>query len=526
MTKNVDFGSDARKKLTKGVNTVADAVKVTLGAKGRNVIIQDGVFAPHITKDGVTVARSIVLEDPIENMGASLIKEVASKTVDIAGDGTTTATILTQKITNDCIKAVESGVSPIGIKNGLSIAVSQVVEKLKTFSREVVDDKVLEQIATISANNDKYIGKLISDAIKKVGRDGIITVEESKGYDTTVEVTEGMKLNRGYISPFFATNSDKMVAELDSPYILLCDKKISNIKDILPILEAVSQTGRPLLVIAEDVDGEALSTMVVNKLKGRLNICAIKAPEFGESRRELMEDISAMVGGVYISETLGHKLDNASLDWLGEVTKVSVTKDSTTFIVKGDVKEAVDKRCQQIKSQIESSESEHTTNRLKHRLANLSNGVAILKVGGVTETEIKEKKDRVDDALCATRAAIEEGFVSGGGTTYLHISKSIDVDVENPDEKVGVGILKKALEEPFKQILRNGGIEPNEHLNTILKGKYGKGYNIKDDTISDFFKVGIIDPTKVLRVALENAVSISSILITTECAISDNTPKA
>lgn len=521
MAKNVIFGSDGRKKLTKGVNILADAVKVTLGAKGRNVVISSNYGSPHITKDGVTVAKSIELDDQIENMGASLIKEVANKTVDIAGDGTTTATILAHSMINSGLKAVESGANPMDLKRGIEKATSKVVETIKAFSKDVSDNETLKQIASISANNDNYIGQLISDAVAKVGRDGLITIEESKSHETTIEVVEGMKIDRGYLSPYFVTDSGKMVAELTNPYILLYDEKISVMKDILPILEKVAQTQRPLLIIAEDLEGEALATLVVNKLRGTLNICAIKSPEFGDNRKLVMDDIAALVGGTCISEEKGLKLESADLTALGSAGKITISKDNC-IIVSGDgSKEEIQSRCNQIKVQLEKCESDYDKEKLKGRLAKLLNGVAILKIGGITETEIKEKKDRIDDALCATRAAVEEGFVAGGGVSYLFSILKLEVDYENEDEKIGGSIVKKALEAPFRQILNNGGIEPSEHISSILRSEYGLGYNVKSNKVENLFETGVIDPTKVVRVALENASSIASIFLTTECIISE-----
>lgn len=521
MAKNVIFGSDGRKKLTKGVNILGDAVKVTLGAKGRNVVIGNNFGSPHITKDGVTVAKSIELEDPIENMGASLIKEVASKTVDIAGDGTTTATLLAQAMINSGLKAVESGANPMDLKKGIERATNKTIEIIKSFSKDVSDNDTLKQIASISANNDNYIGQLISDAVSKVGRDGLITVEESKSHETTIEVVEGMKIDRGYLSPYFVTDSGKMIAELINPYILLYDKKISSMKDILHILEKVAQAQRPLLIIAEDLDGEALATLVVNKLRGTLNVCAIKSPEFGDNRKLVMDDIAALVGGTCISEEKGLKLESADLTTLGSAGKITISKDSCIIVSGAGIKEEIQSRCNQIKVQLEKSESDYDKEKLKGRLAKLLNGVAVLKIGGVTETEIKEKKDRIDDALCATRSAVEEGFVAGGGVSYLFAISKLEVNYENDDEKIGGNIVKKALEAPFRQILKNGGIEASEHISSILKADYGIGYNVKSNKVENLFETGVIDPTKVVRVALENASSIAAIFLTTECIISE-----
>lgn len=521
MAKTLIFGSDGRKKLTKGVNILADAVKVTLGAKGRNVIIGNDFGSPHITKDGVTVAKSIDLEDPIENMGASLIKEVASKTVDIAGDGTTTATILAQAIINGGLKAVESGSNPMDLKRGIEKATIEVVKYLKSISKPIDNNDSLKQIATISANNDSFIGELIASAVSKVGRDGVITVEESRGHETTITVVEGMKIDRGYLSPFFITDSIKMQAELINPLVLLYSKKISSMKDILPILEKVAQTNRPLLIISEDLDGEALATLVVNKVRGNLSVCAIKSPEFGDNKRLVMEDIASLIGGTFISEQMGNKLEDATLGMLGSADKITINKDSCIIVGGKGAKEDIDSRCNLIKLQLEKSESEYDKEKLKSRLAKMKNGVAVLSVGGITETEIKEKRDRIDDALCATRSAIEEGFVAGGGIAYLSSIQTIAVITETEDEKLGVSILKKAIESPFRQILENGGVEASAHINEILKSEYGVGFNIKTNKIEDLFDCGVIDPTKVVRVALENASSIASIFLTTECVISE-----
>jgi len=520
MTKNVSFSSDGRKSLTKGVNIIGDAVKVTLGAKGRNVIIENEYAPPHITKDGVTVAKSITLEDPIENMGAALIKEVASKTVDLAGDGTTTATLLAQSMINLGIKAVESGANPMDLKIGINNTTKNVIKIIKSLSKEVSDDETLKNIATISANNDTAIGQLISEAVSKVGRDGLITVEESTTQDTFIEIVEGMKIDRGYISPLFCTDNIKMVAELINPYVLLYDRKISSIKEIIGILEKVSESNKPLLIIAEDVDGEALATLVVNKLRGNINVCAIKSPDFGQNRNLVMEDIATLVGGVFVSEEKGIKLEDIGLNELGLVDKISISKDSCIVVSGLTENKDVDDRCTQIKEQLKTAENTYEKDKLKSRLAKLKSGVAVVKVGGFTETEIKEKKDRIDDALCATRSAVEEGFVAGGGITYLHCISLIDTIYNNDDEILGGNIVKKSLQEPFRQILKNGGIEPSEYISIISKSEYGTGYNIKTDCVENLFTTGVIDPSKVLRVALENASSIASIFLTTECVVS------
>lgn len=521
MSKNVDFGSEGRKKIIKGANVVGDAVKVTLGARGRNVVIEKKFGSPHITKDGVTVAKEIELEDPIENMGAAMIKEVATKTVDISGDGTTTAVVLAQSMINAGLKAVESGANPMDLKRGIEKAVSGIVEIIKGVSKKVKDNEILKQIASISANNDNYIGQLIADAVAKVGRDGLITVEESQTHETTIEVVEGMKLDRGYLSPYFVTDSEKMVAELPNPHILLYDKKISAMKDILHLLEKVANSKRPLLIIAEDLEGEALATLVVNKLRGILPVCAIKSPEFGDRRKLVMEDIATLVGGICISEEKGFKLESADMSYLGSAGKVVVSKDTCLIISGNGKKEEIQSRGNQIKTHIESSTSDYDKEKLKERLARLTNGVAVLKVGGVTEMEIKEKKDRIDDALCATRSAVEEGFVAGGGVTYLSAIPKLKVEYANDDEKIGGSIVLKSLEAPFRQILENGGVEPSEFISAIKSGKYGNGYNIKTNKVENLFETGVIDPTKVVRVAFENAASIAALLLTTECIISE-----
>jgi len=516
----VTSGSDGRKKIVKGINILADAVKSTLGAKGKNVIIEREFGYPHITKDGVTVAKSIKLSDPVENMGASLIKEVASKTVDVSGDGTTTATVLAQAIINAGIKAIELGANAMDLKRGIEKATKEVVKNINKISKPIDNNDLLKQIASISANNDSFIGELIAEAMEKVGRDGLITVEESQGHETTVNLVEGMRIERGYLSPYFVTNSEKMQAELNNPYILIYDKKISAIKDILHILEKVSQTGRPLLIISEDLDGEALATMVVNKLRGLLSVCAIKLPEFGGNRFFVMDDIATLINATCISEEKGFRLDNTTIDMLGSADKITITKDSCTIVGGHGIKEDIESRCNQIKNQMEEAESNYEKENLKSRLAKLKNGVAVLSIGGFTETEIKEKKDRIDDALCATKAAVEEGFVAGGGVTYLHALKDIDIICENEDESIGVSILKKSLESPFKQILYNADVEPNIYINEIMKSDYGIGYNVKTNEIENFFESGIVDPTKVVRTALENSSSIAAIFLTTESIIS------
>ena len=521
MSKKVILGYEGRKKLINGVNTLSDAVKVTLGAKGRNVIIGDQYGNIRVTKDGVSVAQSIVLEDNTENMGASLIKEVASKTVDVSGDGTTTATILAQAIINYGIKAVESGCNPVDLKRGIDNAVIQIVQNLKDISKPIDNDDSLKHIASVSANNDSVIGELIASAISKVGRDGLITVEESKSYDTKINIVEGMKIDRGYLSHHFITNEAKMECELINPYILICDKKISVMNDVLSFLEKAAKENRPLLIIAEDLDGEALATLIVNKMRGIIQVCAIKSPDFGDNRKFIMEDISLLVNGTFVSEEKGTRLDSCDLEVLGEAAKVIINKDNCIIIGGAGSRDNIDNRCKVIKTQIADSDSEFQKEKLKSRLAKLKNGIAVLSIGGVTETEIREKKDRIEDALCATRSAIEEGFVSGGGTAYLNAIKKLILDSSNDDENIGMSIIKKALESPFRQLLFNGGVEPSYYINQINDAEYGIGFNIKTNTLENLFDSGIIDPTKVVRVALENAASIASIFLTTECVISE-----
>jgi chaperonin GroEL len=521
MNTKVDFGADARKKLTNGVNVISDAVKVTLGAMGRNVVISRGLASPQITKDGVTVAKSINLEDPIERMGASLIKEVASKTVDISGDGTTTATVLAQSIINLGMDAIGQGANPVDLKKGIEKATLEVVKHLEKMSRPVDNNDLLKQIATISANNDTYIGEIIADAISKVGPDGLIVIEESKGHETTVTVVEGMKIDRGYASPFFMTDANKMRAELLNPMVLLCDSKISSMKDILHLLEKISQLNRPVLIISDDIDGEALATLLVNNAKGTLHSCAIKSPDFGTDRKFAMEDIAALTGATYICEEAGGKLHGAGVEVLGSASKIIINKDSCTIVGGRGDKALMDARCEQIRVALSESESEQAKDKMKTRLAKLLNGVAVLNVGGITETEIKERKDRVEDALCATKAASEEGFIAGGGVAFLCAINRIVVDAENEDEKLGVKILKESLQRPFMQILENGGVDPMIYLENIIRLDYGMGFNIKNKKIENMFDCGVIDPTKVARVALENASSIASIFLTTECVISE-----
>ena len=523
MAKEIKFNIKAREELKNGVDALADAVKVTLGPKGRNVIIEKKFGAPHITKDGVTVAREVELEDPFQNMGAQLVKEVASKTGDQAGDGTTTATVLAQSIVNVGLKNVAAGANPMDLKRGIDKAVSKVVEGLRAQSEEVGDDySKIENVARISANNDEEIGRLIAEAMKKVKKEGVITVEEAKGTETTVEVVEGMEFDRGYISPYFVTNSEKMECEMDSPFILLYDKKISNLKDMLPILEAVAQTGRPLLIIAEDVENEALATLVVNRLRGSLKICAVKAPGFGDRRKEMLEDIAILTGGTVISEVKGMQLIQASVNDLGTADKVTVNKDHTIIVNGAGSKDAIADRINQIKSQIETTTSTYDKEKLQERLAKLAGGVAVLYIGAPSEVEMKEKKDRVDDALSATRAAIAEGIVPGGGVAYLRCLPSLEeLKGDNDDENTGICIIRRAIEEPLRQIVENAGVEGAVIVQKVKDGKGDFGYNARTGEFENFFATGVIDPTKVTRVALENAASIAGMFLTTECVIAD-----
>jgi len=523
MAKQIFFDIDARNRMKKGVDTLANAVKVTLGPKGRNVVIEKKFGAPQVTKDGVTVAKEIELEDAIENMGAQMVKEVASKTADQAGDGTTTATVLAQAIISEGLKNVAAGANPMDLKRGIDKAVSRVVESLKGQSQTVGNDtKKIEQVAAISANSDAEIGKLIATAMSKVGKEGVITVEEAKGTDTTVDVVEGMQFDRGYISPYFVTNSEKMEVELQNPFILIYDKKISAMKDILHILEKVAQSGRPLLIIAEDLEGEALATLVVNKLRGTLKVAAVKAPGFGDRRKEMLTDISILTAGIVVSEEQGFKLENADLSYLGQATSVTIDKDNT-IIVGGKGKKAdITARVNQIKAQIENTTSDYDREKLQERLAKLSGGVAVLYVGAATEVEMKEKKDRVDDALHATRAAVEEGIVPGGGVAYIRAVESLEkLKGANEDESTGIQIVKRAIEEPIRQIVANSGIEGSIVVQKIKEGKGDFGFNARTEVYENLLKAGVIDPTKVTRVALENAASIAAMLLTTECVIAD-----
>ena len=521
MAKDILFNIDARDQLKKGVDELANAVKVTLGPKGRNVIIEKKFGAPHITKDGVTVAKEVELSDPFQNTGAQLVKSVASKTGDDAGDGTTTATVLAQSIVGVGLKNVTAGANPMDLKRGIDKAVAKVVESIKAQAETVGDnyDKI-EQVATISANNDPVIGKLIAAAMRKVSKDGVITIEEAKGTDTTIGVVEGMQFDRGYLSAYFVTNTEKMECEMEKPYILIYDKKISNLKDFLPILEPAVQTGRPLLVIAEDVDSEALTTLVVNRLRSQLKICAVKAPGFGDRRKEMLEDIAILTGGVVISEEKGLKLEQATIEMLGTADKVTVTKDYTTVVNGAGNKDSIKERCEQIKAQIVATKSDYDREKLQERLAKLSGGVAVLYVGAASEVEMKEKKDRVDDALRATRAAIEEGIIPGGGVAYIRAIDSLEgMKGDNADETTGIGIIKRAIEEPLREIVANAGKEGAVVVQKVREGKGDFGYNARTDVYENLHAAGVVDPAKVARVALENAASIAGMFLTTECVI-------
>ena len=521
MAKEILFNIDARDQLKKGIDTLANAVKVTLGPKGRNVIIEKKFGAPHITKEGVTVAKEVELADAYQNTGAQLVKEVASKTGDDAGDGTTTATVLAQAIVAEGLKNVTAGASPMDIKRGIDKAVAKVVDSIKGQAETVGDnyDKI-EQVASVSANNDPVIGKLIADAMRKVSKDGVITIEEAKGTDTTIGVVEGMQFDRGYLSAYFVTNTEKMECEMEKPYILIYDKKISNLKDFLPILEPAVQTGRPLLVIAEDVDSEALTTLVVNRLRSQLKICAVKAPGFGDRRKEMLEDIAVLTGGVVISEEKGLKLEQATIEMLGTADKVTVSKDNTTIVNGAGDKENIKERCEQIKAQIVATKSDYDKEKLQERLAKLSGGVAVLYVGAASEVEMKEKKDRVDDALRATRAAIEEGIVPGGGVAYIRALDALEgFKGDNVDETTGIDIIKRAIEEPLRQIVANAGKEGAVVVQKVREGKADFGYNARTDVYENLHAAGVVDPAKVTRVALENAASIAGMFLTTECVI-------
>ena len=523
MAKEIKFDIKAREELKKGVDALSNAVKVTLGPKGRNVIIEKKFGAPHITKDGVTVAKEVELDDQFQNMGAQLVKEVASKTGDDAGDGTTTATVLAQSIVNTGLKNVAAGANPIDIKRGIDKAVAKVVEAIKAQAEEVGDDfEKIENVARVSANNDAEIGKLIAEAMKKVKKEGVITVEEAKGTDTSVDVVEGMQFDRGYISPYFVTNSEKMECEMDHPYILLYDKKISSLKDMLPILESTAQSGRPLLIIAEDVDSEALATLVVNRLRGSLKVCAVKAPGFGDRRKEMLQDIAILTKGVVISEEKGLTLEAATIDLLGSAEKVTVNKENTTIVNGDGEKDCIAERVAQIKAQIEITKSSYDKEKLQERLAKLAGGVAVLYIGAPSEVEMKEKKDRVDDALSATRAAVAEGIVPGGGVAYIRAIKSLDdFKGDNDDETTGIEIIRRAIEEPLRQIVANAGLEGAVIVQKVKEGEGDFGYNARTDKFEHLLKSGVIDPAKVTRVALENAASIAGMFLTTECVIAE-----
>ncbi|MDG2139627.1 MAG: chaperonin GroEL [Flavobacteriales bacterium] len=530
MAKKITFDTDARDALKKGVDALADAVKVTLGPKGRNVVIDKQFGGPSITKDGVTVAKEIELEDTLENMGAQMVKEVASKTNDLAGDGTTSATVLAQAIISEGLKNVAAGANPMDLKRGIDKAVDAIIKDINKQAQQVGDSyEKIEQVASISANNDNMIGSLIAEAMKKVKTEGVITVEEAKGTDTTVEVVEGMQFDRGYLSPYFITDADKMEVELESPYILIYDQKISAMKDLLPILEQTAKTGKPLMIIAEDVDGEALSTLVVNKIRGALKVAAVKAPGFGDRRKAMLEDIAILTNGTVVSEERGFKLESTTLEMLGKTEKIVIDKDNTTIVNGDGKKQTISARVNQIKTQIETTTSDYDKEKLQERLAKLAGGVAVLYVGAATEVEMKEKKDRVDDALAATRAAVEEGIVPGGGVSIVRATHSLrKIKVENDDEQTGINIIMRAVEEPLRQIVENAGLEGSVIVAKVKDGKGDFGFNAKTETYESLYKAGVIDPAKVVRVALENAASVAGMLLTTECVISnikeENTP--
>ncbi len=527
MSKKIFFDTEARDKIKRGVDTLADAVKVTLGPRGRNVVIDKKFGSPSITKDGVTVAKEIDLKDPIENMGAQLVKEVASKTADSAGDGTTTATVLAQAIYSIGVKNVAAGANPMDLKRGIDKAVSAITKDLESQKKNISTSKEIAQVATISANHDEEIGNMIAEAMEKVGKEGVITVEEARGTETEVKTVEGMQFDRGYLSPYFVTNTEKMEAELERPFILISEKKVSSMKELLPVLEAVAQTGRPLLILAEDVDGEALATLVVNKIRGALKVAAVKAPGFGDRRKAMLEDIAKVTGGTVISEEQGYKLENATLDYLGTAEKVIIDKDNTTIVNGSGAPEEIAGRVNQIKSQIENTTSDYDREKLQERLAKLSGGVAILYIGAATEVEMKEKKDRVDDALHATRAAVEEGIVAGGGVAYIRATAALaDLKGNNEDETTGINIIRVALEAPLRTIVSNSGQEPSVVVQKVKEGTGAYGYNAKDNTYQDLLEAGIIDPKKVSRLALENAASIAGLLLTTECVIADEPEEA
>ncbi len=525
--KIITFSADARAALKRGVDKLADAVKATLGPKGRNVVIDKKFGAPTVTKDGVTVAKEIELEDPIENMGAQMVREVASKTSDVAGDGTTTATVLAQAIVREGMKNVTAGANPMDLKRGIDIAVAKVVEELKKMSKKVGDDKEkIAQVGSISANNDRAIGELIANAMERVGKDGVITVEEAKGTETTVDWVEGMQFDRGYLSPYFVTDAETMETVLEDPYILIHDKKISVMKDLLPILEKVAGAGRQILVIAEDLEGEALATLVVNKLRGTLRVAAVKAPGFGDRRKAMLEDVAVLTGGTVISDEKGFKLDNAQLSYMGTAKRVTIDKDNTTIIEGAGKKDEIKRRINEIKAQVEKTTSDYDKEKLQERLAKLSGGVAVLKVGAATEVEMKEKKARVEDALHATRAAVEEGIVPGGGVAYLRVQKKLDeLKAENEDQKIGIEIVRKAIEEPIRIIVANAGLEPSVIVNSVKNAKGNWGFNAQTEKEEDLIEAGVIDPTKVTRVALENAASVAGLLLTTEATIVEKPEK-
>ena len=523
MAKEIKFNLEARDALKRGVDALANAVKVTLGPQGRNVVIDRKFGAPTITKDGVSVAKEVELKDPVENMGAQMVKEVASKTSDLAGDGTTTATVLAQAIITAGMKNVAAGANPMELKRGMDKAVKGVVEHLRSISKEVGDDnQKIKQVATISANNDPEIGELIAQAMGKVKKEGVITVEEAKGTETYVDIVEGMQFDRGYLSPYFVTDTEKMQAEMEDPYILIYDKKISNMKELLPVLEKVVQSGKPLIIISEDVEGEALATLVVNKIRGTLKIAAVKAPGFGDRRKAMLEDIAILTGGTVISEERGYKLENADISYLGQAEKVIIDKDNTTVVNGKGKKEDIQARVSQIKSQIENTESDYDKEKLQERLAKLSGGVAVLYVGAASEVEMKEKKDRVDDALHATRAAVEEGIIAGGGTGYIRAIAALEnLKVENDDQRTGVAIIRKALEEPLRMIVQNAGGEGSIVVQRVMEGEGDFGYNAREEEYQNLLESGVIDPTKVARIALENASSVAGMLLTTECLLAE-----
>ena len=522
MTKIISFDVDARSALKRGVDQLADAVKVTLGPKGRNVIIDNKFGSPTVTKDGVTVAKSIVLQDAVENLGAQMVKEVSSKTADVAGDGTTTATVLAQAIVREGFKNVTAGANPMDLKRGIDAAVTAICEELVKMKREVTGKKEIAQVGTISANNDETIGNLIADAMEKVGKDGVITVEEAKGIETSLDVVEGMQFDRGYLSPYFITDQESMTGVLDSPYILICDKAIGAIKDLLPTLEKTAQTGKGLLIIAEDVQGEALATLVVNKLRGTIKVAAVKSPGFGDRRKAMLDDIATLTGGTVIGDERGYKLENVTLEQLGTAKKVTIDKDNTTIVEGGGSTESITTRITEIKTQIEKTTSDYDREKLQERLAKLSGGVAVLKIGASTEVEMKEKKARIEDALHATRAAVEEGIVPGGGVAYIRASKVLDnIVVDNEDQQTGVNIIRRSIEEPLRQIVENAGKEGSVIVNAVKELSDSEGYNARTDEYGDMFEAGVIDPTKVSRVALQNAASVASLLLTTEATIVD-----